>query len=194
MLTALRLLFFPFKTWEKISLARRGPAWILFVYLMPLLVAAVALEGLSLVRFGETRGGLEFSVKISTNAAIRYSATQLTLILSSILMGAKFLQWITHSFQVNSTYAQCLNVMAYGFSPILLTRFLDALPGLNTWACWGLGALLASSVLYHGVALVLRPEQTKGFGIYLVSLIIVILSSLLTHLFARTVLFGKVWY
>ena len=62
------------------------------------------------------------------------------------------------------------------FSPILLARFLDAVPALNTWLL-GLGALLSISVLYHGIRLVLRPDQTKGFGIYLVSAIIVILSA-----------------
>ena len=191
MLTAIQLIFAPFRTWEKISLARRGTGWILLVSLLPLLLASVAVEGYSLVHWGEKRGGLDQMFKVSSSAALRYSATHAVLLLSSVVIGAKFLQWVTQSFQIQTSFAQCFSVMAYGFSPILLARFLDAVPALNTWVCWGLGALLSISVLYHGIGLVLRPDQTKGFGIYLVSAIIVILSSMVSHFAAVAFLYGK---
>ncbi|MBM3838810.1 MAG: YIP1 family protein [Verrucomicrobia bacterium] len=194
MLTALRLIFSPFRAWEKISLARKRAVWILGVYLLPTLAVSVAAEGYSLARWGENRSGLDFMVKVSGSTATRYALAQFLLLFGSIVIGAKCLQWVAHSFQVSSDFSQCFSLMAYGFSPILLARFLDAAPGMNTWACWALGALLASSVLYHGVALVLRPEQTKGFGIYMVSVIIVVLSSLFSHFMALTVLHGKTWY
>ncbi|MBI2950346.1 MAG: YIP1 family protein [Verrucomicrobia bacterium] len=194
MLTALQLIFSPFRAWEKITVARKRAVWILCVYLLPLMAMAVAAEGYALARWGEKRSGLDFIVKVSGSAALRYAVAQFLLLLASIVIGAKCLQWVTHSFQVASDFGQCFCLMAYGFSPILLARFLDAAPGMNTWACWALGALLSSSVLYHGVALVLRPEQTKGFGIYLVSLIVVVLSSVLSHFMAVTVLHGKAWY
>ena len=194
MLKALQLIFSPFRTWEKISLARKSAVWVLCLYLLPLTVVAVAVEGYSLVRWGEQRSGLNLMVKVSSSTAIRYALSELAFLLGCVIVGAKFLQWITHSFQVASDYAQCFNVMAYGFGPIILGRFLDAAPGLNTWGCWALGALISSSVLYHGIALVLRPEQTKGFGLYMVSVLILILSSLLSHFIAVTVLRGKNWY
>jgi hypothetical protein len=56
-----------------------------------------------------------------------------------------------------------------------------------------MGALLAASILYHGVGLVLKPEQTKGFGLYLVSAMIVVFSSGVIHAIAGAVLRGKIW-
>ncbi|MBI4662690.1 MAG: DUF1282 family protein [Verrucomicrobia bacterium] len=194
MFTAFQLIFAPFRTWERISLARRRAVWILAVYLLPLLLVVVSVEAFSLARWGEKRSGFEFAVPVRPEAAIRYAITQMILLLGSILAGGKFLQWVTHSFQVDSSYQQCFSLMAYGFSPILLARLLDAVPAMNTWACWAIGALLSTSVLYHGVALVLRPEQTKGFGMYIVGSIIGILSSLLSHFVALSVLRSKVFY
>ena len=191
MLTAIQLIFAPFRTWEKISLARRGVVWVLLVSLLPLLLASVAVEGYSLIHWGEKRGGFSMVIKASPSAGIRYSVTHAVLLLSSVVIGAKFLQWVTQSFQIQTSFAPCFSVMAYGFSPIFLGRFLDAVPALNTWVCWGLGALLSISVLYHGIGLVLRPEQTKGFGIYLFSAIMVTLSSLLSHFIAVAFLYGR---
>jgi hypothetical protein len=145
------------------------------------------------MRWGERRGALEYVVKISSASAIRYAAAQTILLLASIVVGAQVLQWITHSFQVRTSYAQCFTLLAYGFSPIVLSRLLDAVPALPTWLCWTAGALLSYSMLYHGVALMLRPEQTKGFGLYLVSVILVILSSGLSHFIALAVLHGKIF-
>ena len=191
MFTAIKLILFPFRTWEKISLARRGAASILCLFLLPWTVVAVSVEAYSLVHWGERHSGVEFMIKVGADTAIRYALSQAILLIGCVVVGAKAVQAVAHSFQVPSDYSQCLNLMGYGSSPILLARLLDAVPVVNTWACWVLGALISSSVLYQGVALVLRPEQTKGFGIYMVSVLLLVLSSLLSHFIAMTVLHGK---
>jgi hypothetical protein len=192
MITAFQLILTPFKAWGKINSAQWGVFKIFLLFLVPLLVLTVGLEGLALSQWGEPRGELGFIVKVSRDLAIRYSAAQLALLMTSIFLGAKFLQWITHSFQVYTSYKQCFTLMAYGFSPIILLRLIDAIPKVNTWVCWGLGALLSIAVLYQGVGLILRPEQTKGFGLYLVSVIIVVLSGGLSHFVAVAILHGKI--
>ena len=102
------------------------------------------------------------------------------------------MQWVAHSSQVQAGFTQCFTLMAYSFNPFLLVRFFDAIPGFNTWACWGLGALGALAVLYHGVGLALKPDQTKGFGLYLVSIIVVLFSGFFSHFMAQFILRGKV--
>lgn len=191
MIESIQLIFAPFQAWEKITASRRGFVRILALYLLPLMIGGVALESYSLVRWGETRGEIEYRVKVPEQTAIRYGAAQFTLLLASIVLGAKFLQSVSASFQVQCSFLQCFTLMAYAFCPILLARYLDAIPGLNTWVCWSLGVLVGLSVLYHGVALTLKPEQTKGFGLFLVSLILVLLSSGLSHFIALAVLQGK---
>lgn len=193
MIESIQLLFAPFQTWEKITATRPGWIRVLVLYLLPLLILAVSLESYSLVRWGENRGELEQRVKIPQQTAMRYGMAQFTLLLASMVLGARFLQSVASSFQVPSSFWQCFTLMAYGFNPIILSRFLDAIPGLNTWVCWSLGALISLSVLYHGVALALKPEQTKGFGLYLVSLVVVLFSSGLSHFIALNILHGKLW-
>jgi hypothetical protein len=43
------------------------------------------------------------------------------------------------------------------------------------------------------VGMVLRPDQTKGFGLYLIAIIIIVLVSALAHFAAVAVLHGKVF-
>jgi hypothetical protein len=193
MIKAFQLIFFPFKTWEKIAASQRAVPWILLLHLLPFLLVGVALEGYSLTRFGEERTEISSLVKVPEATSMRYAATQCLLLVASILIGAKLLQWITHSFQVENSYRQTFTLLAYGFSPFILARYADAVPSLPTWVCWVIGVLLSASALYHGVGLVLKPEQTKGFGLYLVSVLLVMLSAGIVHLTALAVLRGKFW-
>jgi hypothetical protein len=115
-----------------------------------------------------------------------------TLLLASIAISALVLTWVAASFQLHNSFGQCFTLMAYGFSPILLGRYLDAIPALNTWVCWSIGVFVALSVLYHGVGHALKPEQTKGFGLYLLSIMLVVASSALSHFTARAILLGRI--
>jgi hypothetical protein len=192
MITALQLIFSPFETWEKITTAQRGFLWVLFVYLLPLLVIALGIEGFLLVRLGEKRGDFGFMIKVPVDVAIRYTVAYLVFLLAGIVVGAKFMALASESFNVQTSYLQAFVLMAYGFGPIILARVLDGAPQLNTWVCWIIGAAISISVLYHGIGMVLRPDQTKGFGLYLMAIVIVVLTSALAHFTALQVLHGKI--
>ena len=143
------------------------------------------------MNWGEYRSGLAALIKVSPEDAFRYSAVYLSLLLVSILVTSQVLVWITRSFHVNTTYTQCFTLMAYGYCPVILGRFLDAIPKMNTWVCVALGAMGSFVVLYHGVALALKPDQTKGFGLYLVSILLVLFPGSFSHLLAQFALHGK---
>ena len=192
MFIALKLVFFPFQTWQEIVARRRSVLFIILAHLLPLFFVALAAENLSLTQWGEPRAGLASWIKYSQEAIMRYSGAQAALFMASILFGALIMQWVAHGSQVQTGYTQCFTLMAYSFCPFLLVRFFDAIPGLNSWVCWGLGALGALAVLYHGVGLALKPDQTKGFGLYLVSIIIVLFSGFFSHFMAQFILRGKV--
>jgi hypothetical protein len=192
MITALQLIFSPFETWEKITTAQRGFVWTLCVHLLPLLILALGIEGFLLTRLGEKSREFGTIGKVPVGLVARYTAAYFVLLLGSVFVSAKFLQMASESFNVHTAYSQSFTVMAYGFGPIILVRILDGIPQVNTWVCWVVGVAAAVSVLYHGVGMVLRPEQTKGFGLYLVSIIIIVLMSALAHFVAVAVLHGKV--
>jgi len=193
MITALQLIFSPFETWEKISIAQRGFLWVCCIYLLPLLVVALGLEGFLLTRWGEKRSELGFLIKVPIDVAVRYTAAYFVMLLMAVLISAYFLRLASESFNVRAGFVQSFTVMAYGFGPIILSRILDGLPQINTWVCWVIGLVASISVLYNGVGMVLRPEQTKGFGLYLMSIIIMVLVSGLTHFAALAVLHGKMF-
>ena len=192
MITALQLIFSPFETWEKIATAQRGFVWTVCVYLLPLLILALGLEGFLLSQWGEKRGEFGFLIKVPVDLAVRYAAAYFVLLLAAIIISAKFLALASESFNVQTSYFQSFVVMAYGFGPIILARILDGFPQINSWVCWLIGAAAAISVLYHGVGMVLKPDQTKGFGLYLMSIIIVVLVSGVAHFAALSVLHGKI--
>lgn len=191
MITALKLIFSPVDTWMKITAAQRGLFFVLLFWLLPLLVFTVGVEGYALTRLGEYRGEFGHLVRVAPELAIRYAAAQGVLLLAAIFIGAFVLHRVARSFHVPSAFRQSFIAIAYSFGPILLARLPDCIPALNTWICWGLGALLTAAVLYNGVALALRPDQTKGFGLYLVGVIVALFSSAVAHLFALAVLQGK---
>lgn len=191
MITALMLIFSPFNTWMKITTAQRSLPFVLVVWLLPLLAFTVAVEGYALMRLGEYRGEFGHLVRIAPELAIRYSAAQFALLLAAIFVCSFVLHSVAHSFHVLSSFRQSFTAIAYGFAPIIIARLPDSIPSLNTWICWGLGAFLTAAVLYNGVGLALRPDQTKGFGLYLVGVIVAMLSSAVAHLFALAVLQGK---
>jgi len=191
MIRVFQLVFSPFNAWMKVAAEGRSIGSILFFSFLPLLMLCVGIESYCLIQWGERRGELGHLVKISQPVAIRYAATHISLFLACALFGAFSLQAIAQSFNLAATFRQAFTAIAYGISPIVLARLLDAIPGMNTWICWGLGGMLSLSVLYHGVALTLKPDQTTGFGIFIVSVMIVLVFTGVAHFIAVAVLHEK---
>ena len=192
MIRAVQLIFSPFNGWTKVATEQRSSGFIFFFSLLPLLVVCVGIESYSLLHWGEQRGELRHLVKISQPLALRYAAAQISLFVACALFGAFSLQAIAQSFNLAATFRQAFTAIAYGISPIVLARLLDAIPAMNTWVCWGIGGMLSLSVLYHGVALTLKPDQTTGFGLYIVSVMIVLVFTGVANFIAVAVLHEKI--
>jgi hypothetical protein len=190
MIRSIQLVVSPFETWIRIETQRRNALAILFLFLLPLLLLGVALEGYSLLRWGDTRGEFGRSFTFTQAQVLQYAGLQAGLLLGTIILGAAALFLVARGSQVRTDFAACFTVMSYGCSPLLLARALDAIPRMNTWVCWGIGAALSASLLYHGVGVILRPDQTKGFGVYLMAVIIMLVASGLSHFVATSVLYG----
>ena len=192
MIRVLALIFSPFNTWTKIAAAQRGVAFVLLLSFLPLAVGCVAVETFSLIHWGEARGEAGTLVKISQTIALRYGIAELILLTACLFFGAYFLHAVAQSFHLTTKFPQSFGAVAYGISPLILMRLLDAWPVVPSWVCWALGVLLSISALYHGVALMLRPEQTKGLGLYIVTSVIVILSTGVSHFFVQAVLHERI--
>lgn len=187
------MIFSPEGVWPKIAEKNRGMIFVLFLSTLPLILTCLALEGFGLDRLGEGMG--EFGrINVDRMIIYRYLAVHLVGDLFFLFFGAYFLLSVAKSFHTyGATYSQAFVTLAIGSSPIFLMHALDGLPALYTWLCWGIGFGLAIRALYHGIAVNMKPEQTKGFGLYIVSIFIAGFPSALAHFISVQVLHGKIW-
>ena len=192
MIKAVQIIFTPFSAWEKISLAERGILWILLFALIPWVAIGAGAETYGLIKWGDRKGGIEQSIKVPEEVAIRYGVSQAVLLVAGALVAAQVLSLIVTSFGVRTTYAACFRLIGYAFVPLALARILDAVPVVSTWICFGVGMAFSFATLYHGVGLVLKPEQTKGFSLFILSGVVVGAIGGIVHILALAVLNGRI--
>ncbi len=191
MLRALTLLFSPGKTWERMALKPPNALTVVIISLLPLMAVTLAAEGYGLWKFGEVLNGIGKPLPLPRERIIRYEAFYGVASFIVILAGTSLTKSVADSFGTIAPFAKTLVLMSCGFMPVFLMRVPDGIPQINTWICWAVGAALTARILYHGVALWLKPEQTKGFGLFLVSVVYTFVLSGLVHFAAIQVLHGK---
>ena len=191
MVRTLKLLFTPGQTWERMALNPPNAMTVALISLLPMMALTLGIEGYALLRLGEQVGGIGKQLQLAPERVIRYEVFYAAASLVVILAGSWLLKSVADSFGVLCKFGGVFVLLAYGFMPMFLLRILDGVPQVNTWICWIIGAVLAARILYHGVALWLKPEQTKGFGLFLVSMVYTLVLSGLVHFAAVQVLHGK---
>lgn len=190
MLRALNLSLLPESAWQKAAARPPHIALVLLGSILPLMILTLAFEGYALVRFGEIFGDIGRRL-VSEERAAKYVVFYAVASLLVIFIGAAILKNLGASFGLNSSYAACLVLFGFAYSPIFLTRLLDAIPAINTWICWVVGVAVSMRILYHGVAWWLKPEQTKGFGLFIMSFVTFTVLSALVHFASVQVLQGR---
>jgi hypothetical protein len=172
MIRALLLLVNPIPTWERVVEAKRGMVTILLFSLLPLLVLVLTVEGYGLTRWGKQPGEYGQPVTLPLPFVLRYGAIQLGLSLAVVFVGAFLVKAIGETFHGRHNYRQAFTVVAHGLGPFFLMRVLDALPREPWWLTWVIGILLAASVLYTGLPLVMRPDPAHALGLYFMSILL----------------------
>jgi hypothetical protein len=175
-------------SWNKIALAQRGFLFILVVHLLPLLAITLGVEAFALSRLGEGRAISGDPTRIGADAALRYAVAEAVLNLGIILAGARIVQHIAKSFHDRVSYLTCFTILAYTLSPLFLLHLLDALPGVNTWVCYGAGICLSVAVLYLAIPIVMRPDPAKAMGIYVIMAVLLVFMTGLAHFLAIQIL------
>lgn len=172
MFRALQLLISPGSTWVKIAAAKRGVMWNLFLELLPLLLITCAAEGYVLATWGERTGQVGRVLHYELNSILILESIQIAICLAMVFATGMILRWVSESFHFYPPYRACFTLATFGFSPFFLLRLGHFLPQLNEWVGPALGALMCVFVLYQGVGAVLEPDQTKGFGLYILAVLI----------------------
>jgi Yip1 domain len=189
MVRALLLIFDPSATWEKIETTKHSVSRVLFLYLLPIMLVAFAVEGWMLLQFGMLRGRVvERLVRPTPELVLRFEVAQFVLGLAICFGGAWLFRKIGESFYRRHSYTECFVALGYSLGPYFLARMLDGWPDLNTWIAWGVGALLAVSLLYRGIPRLMKPDPSNALGLYLLCSLLLLIITGLAHFVATLVL------
>lgn len=175
MIKALLLVFEPQRTWDRIAAAQRSVGSILVIFLLPLLVLTSVVDGYGLTRWGERQEDGVYIKVFAVPQAVAYEIGQGLLTLGAVFLGAKLVKALGETFHGRHTFTQSFAVVAYGLSPMISLRILDAHSAVNPWVTWIIGALLVMGVLYQGVPRVMLPDPPHAFGLYLMSGVLIVL-------------------
>lgn len=191
MIKALLLIFDPVATWERIVLARRSWLFVLTAFLLPLLLLTSLVEGFGLVQWGVIQKDLPRPKLFSLAEAFVYLSAQGLISLVIVIVAAWLIKSLGETFHGRHSFTQAITAVAYGLSPLFALRVLDAFPGLSPWVAWGIGILLSTAVLYHGLPRVMLPDPPHAFGLYLMSVILLIIITGLARFVTAWYLAGR---
>lgn len=194
MIKALLLILDPDNTWTKIEQRPPSVVSVFLSYLLPLLLLGTAVEIWGMMKLGHDQGDIvERRANVPQDLAIRYAAAQVALGLLTAFVGGLALKKLSEGFHRRHTYTEAFATFGFSLGPIFLTRMLDGLPFFNTWICWGLGALLAVSVLYRGIPRIMKPDPSSAIGLYLTGSFLLLALTGIAHYVAQLVLHEKLF-
>jgi len=191
MIKAILLVLNPTRTWDTIVEDNRRFLSVFLAFLLPLVVLTCAAEGYGLATWGKWRGQVKVVRKFTTHEVIAYEAVQCLLGLLLVFAGAKLVKSLGETFHGRHTFEQSFKTVAYGLSPMFLLRLLDVFPSVSPWVSWGIGIVLSLAVLYHGVPRVMQPDPPQAFGLYLVSAVLLLMTSGVVRFVTAWVLEGR---
>ena len=186
------LIFEPSVAWDKIVLARRTFGNIVGFYLVPMILLATAAEGWGLASWGKWQPRFQKFREFPLHDIFVFEFIQSLLLLAMVFLSALMLLKISQTFRDRRSYLDAFTTMAYGFGPMFLVRLMDAGPAINPLTSWLIGIALTIWILYQGIPRVMQPDPTHAFGLYLSTMVVVVLTSGTVRLFTGLYLLGEV--
>ena len=186
------LIFEPSVAWEKVAQARRGFFFITVVHLLPLILLGSAVETWGLLRHGKWQPRFQMFKLFPSPEIYAYGVIQFLVLLAVVFLSALLVFKIAQTFQDRLTFLQAFTTIAYGYSPLFLLRLLDFSATMHPAVPWFFGVGLTMWILYQGIPRVMQPDPTHAFGVYLSTMIVVVLTSGLARLVTAMYLLGYV--
>ncbi|HET7626528.1 MAG TPA: Yip1 family protein [Verrucomicrobiae bacterium] len=177
MIKALFLIFLPAPTWEQIAGVRRNWITILSGYFLPFLIIVSAVEGYGLAFWGKSRGKMPQYVRFPLSQVVVFEIGRVLITLAVLFVLAWVIRSLGDTFHGRHTFRQSFTVAAFGLGPLLLMRVFVALPPVSPWFAWAVGIFLSAATLYHGIPRVMEPDPPHAFGLYLMSVLLLIIIS-----------------
>jgi len=195
MIKAFFLLFEPVVAWDRLAQSRRGVGFILATYLLPTLLIIAAVESWGLVTMGKWQPVFQktrdFHLPEHLGEVVAFGVAQFLLSLAVVFVSALLIKNISGTFRESHNFRQAFILVAYSLSPLFLLRLLDAIPTMHPMVTWSLGITLTIWVMYQGLPRVLQPDPTHAFGLYISSVIVVVLTSGVVRLVTGLYILGR---
>jgi hypothetical protein len=177
MFLVVAMFFDPQRAWEHAARTGRNGWRTLGLGFLPLLLLGCVAETYGMMHWGKAAGDFGGRHVYGLETALRLQAFHALAGLLLVLICAIALRAITDTFKRRQSFAQALVVAVYGLGPVFIARVADAFPAINPWLSWGIGALLAVTLLYQGLPRVFHIDPAHALGVYLSGSVLVVLIS-----------------
>jgi hypothetical protein len=179
MVLVLTMLISPARGWQWAARSSHGVLRTLLQHLFPLLLLGCVAEGYSMIQWGKPAYSFGAISALTPAQVITLQFYEFAIGVLVVFACAGLLCALANTFHRRQTCSRALLLSVFGLGPIFLMRLVNAIPAVNPWISWGVGALLAVAVLYEGLPRVfnLDPAHTPG-SYFSSSLIIVLVSGL----------------
>lgn len=191
MIKALFLIFLPVPTWEQILALQRKPAVVFALHLLPLLLLVAVAEGFGLVTWGTARGNVSQLTRFTVSQAVVFETGRVLLNLVIVFSMVKMIKALGETFHGRHSFQQVFTVTAYGLSPLFLLQIFNAFPSISPWMTWSVGLALCMAVLYHGLPIIMKPDPPHAFGLYFMTILLLLITSGLVCFLTAWYLKGK---
>ena len=187
---AIALMYEPNEEWSNISEKKQSISHIYLTFLI--FFAAIppvsAFIGSTYVGWQVGSGDVHTLTEMS---ALYLSISAYIAILVAVFVLSLFIQWMAITYGAKPTLAQCVNLIAYSFTPLFLAGFLGAFPILWLDMLISLIAIgMAIRLLFKGVPLLMNISEEKAF-LFSSSILTVSMVSLVGMLAITVIFWGS---
>lgn len=177
MFLVILMIFDPAGGWGRAAESARSTARVLLLHLLPLLLLGCVAEGYGMMNWGKRVSQYGTMKKFTLAEVLPYQACQFGVALAVVLLGAVVLRGLANTFHTRQQFTQALAVSVFGLGPVFLLRVCDALPAIPPLVPWIIGAVLTMAILYQGVPRVMHLDPSHALGVYMSSMMVLLLAS-----------------
>lgn len=177
MFLVLLMIFDPEGGWGRAAESARSTFRVVFLHLFPLVLIGCVAEGFGMMRWGKRVGPFGTVKSFTIPEVVAYEACQFGVALVVVCLGAIVLKGLSNTFHSRQKFTQALAVSTFGLGPIFLMRLFDAFPTVFPWVPWIVGAGLTMGIMYQGVPRLMRLDPADALGVYVSSMLVLVLAS-----------------
>ena len=186
-----KLLKNPSPNWESLFEEPPSALKVFFIFFLPILILSIMTESAGwyfLQISASFTNKAPQSIAVFESQIIRWQGIQLGLTMGLLILIPQILRWISVSFGVRLQYKDAFLFSLYALAPLVLVRFPDSLPWINTWICWSVGLLVSFRLLYHGAPYLLQRKLAGAFGFFMITFLVFIVLNAISHLTLQTLI------